>query len=269
VGQDLNMIVAELLEQRGLIARGLGHPIIFNQTSNSENLELRGRTPGLVDNNNNNNNNAGVNAFATYQKFGAVEVNPRNYYKLMQSGQAALLFPGGVADLFQTDPKYPLLWPEKTDFVRTAARFNATIVPVSAVGMLDSANIVVAANDLKRIPFLGDRIRQAGGFPAARFDAPKDEQGPVPPIPLPSMPKRNYFVFGRPFPTDNVDPKDRTACSELYKNVIAETRRGIDDVLAVREYDPFYDTPRRILYEQITMKQAPTFGIEKLNKRAS
>ena len=127
VGLDLNLIISELLEERQLICRGLAHPIVFNQTK--EHPELWGRTPGLVSSTSGAGDN--VNSFSTFQKFGAVEVTPRNYYKLMQSKQNTLLFPGGVRDVFQTDPNYPLLWPDKPDFVRTAARFNATIVPLS------------------------------------------------------------------------------------------------------------------------------------------
>ena len=124
---DLNLIIGELLEESGLVCRGLAHPVVFNQTS-GRNPELLGRTPGLVSPDGGGGGN--VNSFSTFQKFGAVAVTPRNYYRLMQSGQNALLFPGGVKDVFQTDSSYPLLWPDKPDFVRTAARFNATIVPL-------------------------------------------------------------------------------------------------------------------------------------------
>ena len=133
--------------------------------------------------------------------------------------------------------------------------------------MLDSARVLVEARNLERIPFLGKRISEAGGFPAARFDAPEGERDPLPPIPLPSMPKRNYFVFGKPFSTSDIDPKDKEACAKLYKDVVGETRRGLDDILSVREQDPFYDTPRRVAYEQVTKKQAPTISVEKLNRR--
>jgi hypothetical protein len=112
VGLDLSLIVAELLEERDLICRGLGHPVIFNQTKYPE---LRGRTPGLRPS---EGGNGGANSFLSFQEFGAVAVTPRNYYKLLQSGQNGLLFPGGVKDVFQVDPSYPLLWPDKPDFVR-------------------------------------------------------------------------------------------------------------------------------------------------------
>ena len=131
VGLDLNLIIGELLEECDLVCRGLAHPVVFNQTSRG-NPELHGRTPGLVSPVGGGGGRGGgnTNSFSTFEKFGAVAVTPRNYYRLMQSGQNALLFPGGVKDVFQTDSSYPLLWPDKPDFVRTAARFNATIVPL-------------------------------------------------------------------------------------------------------------------------------------------
>ena len=133
--------------------------------------------------------------------------------------------------------------------------------------MLESARVLVDPKTLARVPFLGQRIKEGGSMPAARYDAGTGETDPLPPIPLPSMPQRNYFVFGKPFSTNHVDPKDKEACARLYQEVVDETRRGIDDILYARTDDPFSDTPRRIAYEKITGKQAPTFHIEKLNRQ--
>jgi hypothetical protein len=265
VGLDLSMIVAELLEERNLVVRGLAHPVVYNQTRFPE---LRGRTPGLLASASGGGGpGAGVNQFSQFQQFGAIPVTPRNYYKLMQSGQNGLLFPGGVKDLFQTDPSYPLMWPHKPDFVRTAAKFNATIIPLSAVGMLESARVLVEAKDVPKIPFIGKRIADSGGFlPAARFDAVEGEKEPIAPLPGPGIPKRNYFVFGKPFSTSDIDPNDKQACAKLYGDVVAETRRGLDDILRARKYDPFYDTSRRVAYEQLTKKKAPTFEVDRLNR---
>lgn len=258
------MIVAELYEQRSIFARGLAHPVVFNQTKYPE---LLGRTPGIVPSTPEAPGADAINGFNNFQKFGAVAVTPKNFYSLMQSGQNGLLFPGGVKDLFQTDPRYPLKWPEKTDFVRTAAKFNATIIPVSAVGMLESFRILVEAEDTVNIPFIGKQISETGGFlPAARFDASKNEREPLAPIPVPSVPARNYFVFGKAFSTKGIDANDREACAKLYKDIVAETRRGLDDILSSRKHDPFYDTPRRLAYEQLAKKKAPTFEVDRLNR---
>jgi hypothetical protein len=133
--------------------------------------------------------------------------------------------------------------------------------------MLESARVLVDAKTLENVPFLGQRIKAAGSFPAARFDAGEGERDPLPPITVPSMPQRNYFVFGKPFPTKHIDPKDKDACAKLYKDVVDETRRGIDDIFRARTKDPFSDTPLRLGYEQINGKQAPTFSVEILNRQ--
>jgi hypothetical protein len=63
------MIVAELIEQREIFARGLAHPIVFNNSN--QNPELLGRTPGLVPRSPENQGAGGINSFNNFQKFGA------------------------------------------------------------------------------------------------------------------------------------------------------------------------------------------------------
>jgi len=53
------------------------------------------------------------------------------------------LFPGGAREaLKRKDERYTLIWPEKSEFVRMAARLGATIVPFAAVGAEDGINQV-------------------------------------------------------------------------------------------------------------------------------
>ena len=53
---------------------------------------------------------------------------------------------------------YRLFWPEgRTDFVRLAARFNATLVPFGAVGAADLVSFLADAEDVGR---LTDSIRR-------------------------------------------------------------------------------------------------------------
>ena len=54
--------------------------------------------------------------------------------------------------------KYKVLWPEREEFVRMAARFGATIVPVAAIGCEDAVTMLADAQDIKRIPILGERV---------------------------------------------------------------------------------------------------------------
>jgi hypothetical protein len=205
-----------------------------------------------------------------FQSFGAVMVNPKNYYRLMSTGQAGLLFPGGVREVFHgKDEAYELFWPEKVDFVRIAARFNATIVPISAVGAADSVNILLDSTEILDLPFgIGERARNSTqNTISARYDASNSDELFQPPLAVPKLtPARHYFVFGKPFDTTSVHHKDYEGCAELYNDVKSELRRGLDDLLVARENDPYKDFGRRIAVEQLTGKPAPTFSIDELNR---
>ena len=119
-----------------------------------------------------------------FQTFGAVMVTPKNFYRLMATGQTGLLFPGGVREVFHGKGEdYELFWPEKVDFVRVAARFNATIIPISAVGAADSGTILLDAEELLNLPFVGDRLRNSSETTiSARFDQSNSDERFVPPV---------------------------------------------------------------------------------------
>ncbi|KAG7353590.1 lysophospholipase [Nitzschia inconspicua] len=271
LGVDLSILVAKLY-RNGITVRGLGHPVLFQGTGQASpgassgslqrNDEL-GRVPGI-----NTNRFAAATSPENYQKFGAVMVSPRNFYRLMETGQNALLFPGGVREVFHgKNESYTLFWPEKTDFVRTAAKFNATIIPVSAVGMADSFNILLDSKEIVDIPIFGQRAKElANNITAARFDMENQEESFLPPVVTPGLPSRNYFIFGKPYRTTDIDPKDKDKCKEAYESIQAEMRRGFDDILDARKKDLFKDAGPRFAYERLTGRQAPTFEIEEVNK---
>lgn len=107
VGLDLNLLIAKLIES-DILVRGLAHPIVFQaaQGSTAKVDELGGRTPGLRS----RSTGRGPNT-SNFQQFGAVMVTPRNFYRVLQSGQNALLFPGGVREVFHgRDEAYQLFW---------------------------------------------------------------------------------------------------------------------------------------------------------------
>ena len=261
VGLDLNLLVPKFLEEN-ITVRGLAHPVLFQ---NDIRDELEGRQPGLtVD----TSIQQGPNNAALFRRFGAVQVTPRNYYRLMETGQNVLLFPGGAREVFHgRDEAYRLFWPEKVDFVRTAARFNATIIPLSAVGMADSVNMLFEPSEVSELPLIGERVKEfAANVTAARFDTDDKDEVFLPPIVAPSLPARNYFVFGKAVSTSDLDPKDRESCKRVYHELQREVERGFADILKARDTDPFKDTARRLAYERITGRTAPTFDLKQVNK---
>ncbi len=290
LGLDLGMIIAQLIEERGINARGLAHPIIFQggdafgggfgepvesnddgDNNDNDNKKKKNKNDNRIEKRDRNGRIKDENSKAggTFESFGAVMVSPRNYYRLMENSQTALLFPGGVREVFHgKDEAYELFWPEKVDFVRVAARFNATIVPISAVGAADSANILIDAPDMLKLPFgLGERAaNNTKNVISARYDTNDSEELFQPPFVVPKpLPSRHYFIFGKSFDTTSIGHKDKEACAQVYHDVKAELRRGLDDLLVAREKDPYQNTARRIVYERLLRKQAPTFPIDELN----
>lgn len=260
-GLDLSLILTELWEQKGFWPRGLAHPVAFMNSNGTAN-ELGGRTPGILDSL--MGRNAGMPS--NFQLFGAVKVNPRNYYRLMQTGQHALLFPGGAKEAQSGRKDYPLFWPRKVDFVRTAAKFNATIVPLACIGMVDSVNVLVEPDRIANLPVLGDQLRAFNAnISSARFDQRAEDEIIGFPLLVPGLPARNYFLFGKPVSLVDVDPNDREACADVYHRVQQEIRHGLDDLLSAREHDNYKDSVRRLAYERLFGKQAPTFSVDKLN----
>jgi hypothetical protein len=239
-------------------ARGLAHPVTFMGTRDNPG-ELGGRTPGVRD-------EQTPMKTADFVKFGAVEVNPRNYYRLMQSGQNTLLFPGGAREALSGRKDYPLIWPDKIDFVRTAAKFNATILPLSAIGMVDSFNVLLEPGQISNLPFVGEQFKRLqGNLSAARYDEKPEDEAVGFPIALPKLPARNYFIFGTPISLGGIDSNDKEACARTYRQAHDEVRRGLDDLMRARKNDPFAETPRRLAYEKIFERTAPTFSVDLLN----
>ncbi len=267
-GQDLGMIISELLEERGIIARGLAHPIALggftgpDTGANDPKVREQKRRWEFDENS--------QSPSALFSMFGAVKVSPRNFYRLLQTNQTVLLFPGGTKEaLHGKDEAYQLFWPEKVDFVRVAARFNATIVPLSAIGAADSVEFFLDAPDLLKLPFgIGDSLANfTSSAPSARFDAANEDELFLPPLALPKpFPARHYFLFGKPFDTTLVDAKDKDACLVAYKAIKEEVEQDIQALLEARKHDSYaFDGVKRSSYQRVFGKAPPTFSLESLS----
>jgi len=268
-GQDLGMVISELLEQRDIVARGLAHPIAMDAFAGSDaNFGGNEQTVRKQKRRWEFNEESGVET-DLFNMFGAVKVSPRNFYRLLQTNQSVLLFPGGVKEcLHGKGQEYQLFWPEKTDFVRLAAKFNATIVPLSAIGAADSANILLDPSELLQLPFgIGDNLANfTSSASSARFDEGNDDEVFIPPLALPKpFAARHYFLFGKPYDTSDLDPKDQAACREIYKSIQDEVNHDINALLEARKYDPYaLDGIKRTSYQKLFGKSPPTFPLKSL-----
>lgn len=154
-GADLGLIIKKFIDDKECLPRGLAHPVIFSESS-----EFGGSQMDIqADDASASTSQEGMRSL--FSKFGAVEVSPGSIFELMKRNETVLLFPGGVREAYHGKGEaYTLFWPEKTDFVRMASLFNAVIVPFSAIGIADSVNMLLDADEILNIPVIGDRIRK-------------------------------------------------------------------------------------------------------------
>ena len=251
-GADLSILVDEFLRDRDLLIRGLAHPVATNAPSLVGDGPQQGPRPSPQWWNDGRRrdgfNGNGDESF--FQKFGAVEVTPRNFIRLLQKDECVLLFPGGVRESNHGKGENNLLfWPEETDFVRAAAKFDALIVPFGAIGAADS------------VTFLRDKTGEQPNIPSARRWANRTEDFRFP-LAVPTNPRRFYFRFGEPIATSDVDASDRDACSQIY----AQSRSSVESCIAwlveERKRDAFDSPLVRLPFEAVGRgAQAPTFTL--------
>jgi len=207
-------------------------------------------------------------------EFGAVRVSGRNLIRLLQNGENVLLFPGGVREAYRRkNEEYQLFWPQRAEFVRMAAKYGATIVPFAAVGVDDSLEIILDAEELKNTPILGQMVSaRTEGLPQARRgvsaagsgkNGEEEQESFISPLAVPKLPPRRlYFLFQKPITTSAEDLKDRVRCEELYNEVKGQVQGGLDYLLSKRKEDAYEDFGKRVVYEATRMgKQAPTFPL--------
>jgi 1-acyl-sn-glycerol-3-phosphate acyltransferase len=224
-GADCAQIIREFINKKDTLVRGLAHPLVFND---------RDSIPFMAP---------------TLKKFGAVEVSPAAIFELFKSNSTVMLFPGGAREaLHGRGEEYKLFWPEKVDFVRMAGMFDAIIIPFSSIGIADSINIFIDKEDVSKIPFLGEGVmRLSSMLPNARAG---DVEATFPPLFSPKKaPERNYFLFGTPFDTRELNIYNKKQCKILYQDVKESVEDGVSTLLKFRESDPYKEYIPRMVYE--------------------
>lgn len=252
---DLGIIIDEFLREKNMLLRGLAHLAVWDPPSDG----VGGGTPlsGPPQPEDENERREGPRQL--FESFGAVPVTGRSLYKLMQNREAALLFPGGVSEAYKRKGEmYELKWPDKPEFVRTAIKFGATIVPFGAVGLEDSFNMLLDGGEQLEIPFVADDIRRRQSeIPNVRPD-----ENFIAPVSLPGLPRRLYVSFGSPIRTKGMDVQDLQAARELYERVYDGVRAEIDWLLEMRKRDPYDHALPRFFYETTwNGRPAPTFPL--------
>ncbi|KAI4301876.1 hypothetical protein L6164_035113 [Bauhinia variegata] len=221
LGLELTSVIEKFLSEKNIMVRGLAHPGLFTDRDESSSSEF---------------------SMADWVKvFGGVPVSASNLYKLLSTKSHVLLYPGGAREaLHFKGEEYKLIWPDHQEFVRTAARFGATIVPFGAVGEDD-----IFENDLMKIPLLNDFIADTISRQSIKIrDEASGEvanQNIFLPVLLPKIPGRYYYLFSKPIKTQGMESilKDKEKANQLYLQIKSEVGRSISYLIKKRKEDPY------------------------------
>lgn len=247
LGLELGVMVLELLKQLNISVRGIAHPMMLGDLLEEELQE--------------------PNRYDRARLHGAVPSSGKNLLKLLSSKSFILLYPGGAREaLHRKGEQYKLFWPEKAEFVRMAARSEATIVPFGIVGEDDMAEVVGDYDDVMKIPIYNDMIEKLNKDVQNLRSGTTGEvanQQMYLPIMVPKPPGRLYFLFGKPIPTAGRkdELRDKANAHDLYVQVKGEVEASIEYLLRKREEDPYRPFLPRFLYEAVSgfTQQMPTF----------
>ncbi|PIA61632.1 hypothetical protein AQUCO_00300864v1 [Aquilegia coerulea] len=241
MGLELIPLVEEFLLERKIMIRGMAHPLFFTLDS-----------AFAMDDN---------TMMDKVRQFSSVPVTPSNLYRLLSSKSFTLLYPGGVREaLHRKGEEYKLFWPDQPEFVRMAARFEATIIPFGVVGEDDIAQLVLDYDDVMKIPILSDFIKDKNqDFMRLRGDAKGEVANQDVYIPgiLPKVPGRFYYLFGKPIETKGRKEllKNKESANELYTQIKADIESTMSYLKEKREKDPYRGIIERTIYRTIS---APT-----------
>eukprot|EP00523_Entomoneis_sp_CCMP467_P008818 CAMPEP_0168736634 /NCGR_PEP_ID=MMETSP0724-20121128/9962_1 /TAXON_ID=265536 /ORGANISM="Amphiprora sp., Strain CCMP467" /LENGTH=433 /DNA_ID=CAMNT_0008783839 /DNA_START=31 /DNA_END=1332 /DNA_ORIENTATION=- len=264
---------------------GLDSWLVVNQIQESCGEWLRALTAPLLYPSANRNQLDGTSWF---EQYGCLPVSTRHFYRLLQTQQSILLFPGGVVEAFVPSPEqaYTLNgWKHDDDddgsgggggggdFVRTAAKFNATIVPFSSTGAAESVRFWQDVPGLREWVPTAQREWQRRRAPGRgdnriprdfRYDS--NQRVEIPLLVPKALPSRHYYLFHQPISLKEVDARDRAASAKVYRKIKQSIQRGCQDLLKASNEDPFREPWRRVPYEQVWQTPAPTVSSNVLNE---
>ncbi|GER46819.1 esterase/lipase/thioesterase family protein [Striga asiatica] len=251
LGLELVPLVSRFWRERNILLRGMAHPMIFTKLR-------EGKLPAL-------------SAYDTFRTMGAVPVSAPNFYKLFSSNSHILLYPGGMREaLHRKGEEYKLFWPERSEFVRMAAKFGAKIVPFGSVGEDDFGHLLLDYDDLMRIPYFKNEIEDLTDEAVKlRSEAAGEvaNQDVHLPIIMPKVPGRFYYLFGKPIETQGREEelKCREKGHELYLQVKSEVEKCLAYLKEKRENDPYRNIFARLSYQLAHGfdSEVPTFDFRK------
>jgi 1-acyl-sn-glycerol-3-phosphate acyltransferase len=196
---DVPFMVAELYKHHGLTVRSLGDHTHWK-------IPLWGEFLGQL---------------------GAVRGTRETTSELMRRGEPILVFPGGSREVNKRrNEAYKLMWKERIGFAQLAIEHGYPILPFAAVGAEEMLTVVADADT----PVFGHASRLVDR--TLGFALPSLVRG-IGPTPIP-RPKKLYFWFGEPIPTEPFKRDGDAGARRLRDSVKGEVEGGIELLLEVR-----------------------------------
>jgi hypothetical protein len=184
-------------------------------------------------------------------RIGAVRGTRENCARLLEAGEAVLVFPGGGREVMKhKGEKYRLVWKERVGFARLAIEHGVPIVPFASVGVEDMFEIVIDADDVLASPV--GALQRAHGITEQAWFRHGEILPPLArgtgPAGLPRL-ERQYFLFGAAIDTARFAGRhqDPEACLALRQEVRAAVESGIAQLQEVRSGDPERYPVQRLL----------------------
>ncbi|XP_065019536.1 phytyl ester synthase 2, chloroplastic-like isoform X4 [Musa acuminata AAA Group] len=210
---------------------GLELGIMFSRFFTEKRIHLRGLAHPFMFNRASEQLMPDSSSFDGHRLMGAVPVSATNFYKLLSMKSFVLLYPGGAREALHR-------------------------------------KVLLDYEDLVKIPFydtLNKRINQDGV--RLRTDTVEEvgNQDLYPPVLLPKIPGRLYFLFGKPIETRgrSEELRDRKQAQQLYIHVKSEVENCMAYLKEKREKDPYRNLLPRLLYQTTNgfTNEVPTFEI--------
>ncbi|AEE73751.1 transferase [Arabidopsis thaliana] len=241
LASDKISLPGQFVHERNINLRPLVHPMMFSRLRD-----------GLLPD---------VSVYDMLRMMGSVPISGTHLHNLLSAKSHILLFPGGIREALH---QYKLMWPEKAEFVRAAAKFGAKIVPFCGVGEDDFLKVVVDYNDQIKVPLVKEvlkRVTAEGPEVRGSLEGEEGNQDFHMPGVIPKCPGRYYYYFGKEIKTGAEELRDRDKAKEVYADVKKEVERCIKFVKQRREEDPYRPLLPRLKYhlQHGLLSQVPTF----------
>ncbi|MCB9639999.1 MAG: acyltransferase family protein [Myxococcales bacterium] len=202
---DAPFLWVGLFREKGIVLRGLGDKLHF-------------QIPGWRE---------------LMNRYGIVLAEPAQCSRLMEKGEAILVFPGGAREVTKRKgERYQLIWKERRGFARLAVQHGCTIVPFASVGIEDMFHVVLDGDEVAASPVGGLlerlRIRKDVLMPLAVGKGP---------LGLPRL-QRLYFHFGPAIHTKGLDPQDEDAVWSVRETTRLSIEESIEMLRQKQRQDP-------------------------------